>query len=258
MTATTPTTTDHVRTAPTEGLAEPGTPAGRRAPYRLAAALLVIGDVVFIVSGLFHPDHSHANDHPAAFAEYAASRHWTVIHIGQFAGLAFVLGGLLVCMLALDGRDGSPRWLARFGAASAVATLALYGALQAIDGVALKQAVDAWAHAPLAEKAAGFRTAEGIRWLEWGMRSFAQFMLGLSYLIIAGFLGTTGRLPKALSFLAGISGLAYIVDGYVLSTDGFSIPGTVPRLLALVSGVAWTVWLAVSAWRMNICVAAAT
>jgi hypothetical protein len=70
--------------------------------------------------------------------------------------------------------------------------------------------------------------------------------------------GTTRRLPKALTFLAGISGLAYIVDGHVLSTDGFSGPGTVPRLLALVSGVAWTVWLAVSAWRMNIGIAAAT
>jgi hypothetical protein len=49
-------------------------------------------------------------------------------------------------------------------------TLALYGVLQAVDGVALKQVVDAWASAPEAEKVERFATAEAIRWLEWGVR----------------------------------------------------------------------------------------
>ena len=51
-------------------------------------------------------------------------------------------------------------------------TLALYGVVMAVDGVALKQAVNAWASAPVAEKAARFASAEAIRWIEWGARSY--------------------------------------------------------------------------------------
>jgi hypothetical protein len=57
--------------------------------------------------------------------------------------------------------------VARLGAVSAAVALALYGVLQAVDGVALKQVVDAWVRAPEAEKAARFASAETIRWLEW-------------------------------------------------------------------------------------------
>ena len=47
-----------------------------------------------------------------------------------------------------------------------IAALALYGVLQAVDGVALKEAVDAGVSAPDAEKAARFGNAETVRWLE--------------------------------------------------------------------------------------------
>jgi hypothetical protein len=50
----------------------------------------------------------------------------------------------------------------------------------AVDGVALKQAVDAWANAPAAEQAPRFASAETIRWLEWGVTSSTDFMVGLS------------------------------------------------------------------------------
>jgi hypothetical protein len=56
--------------------------------------------------------------------------------------------------------------VARLGAVSAAVALGLYGVLQAVDGVALKQVVDAWVRAPEAEKAARFASAETIRWLE--------------------------------------------------------------------------------------------
>ena len=50
--------------------------------------------------------------------------------------------------------EGTPRWLGFFGAISAGVALALAGVLYAVDGVALKQAVDAWVSAPAAEQAA--------------------------------------------------------------------------------------------------------
>ena len=61
---------------------------------------------------------------------------------------------------ALDSQDGVSRAAGRFGAASAVAAMALYGALQAVDGVALKQAVNAWASAPETEKTAHYFFAQ--------------------------------------------------------------------------------------------------
>jgi len=119
------------------------------------------------------------------FATYAENAIWTAVHLGQFLGMAVMLAGLFVLDIALDAEQGAAKWTARFGAGAAVAALALYGVLQAVDGVALKQAVNAWVSAPEAEKAARFASAESIRWLEWGMRSYQNFAMGLALLLSA-------------------------------------------------------------------------
>ena len=138
-----------------------------RTSLRLSATLLLVGQLVYIVVTQFHAD-GDANNHPAVFAEYAGSATWTAVHLGQFAATAILLAGLLGLCFALDVQAGMAKWASRFGGVSAVATLGLYGVLQAVDGVALKQAVNAWASAPDAEKAARFASAEAIRWIEWG------------------------------------------------------------------------------------------
>jgi len=51
--------------------------------------------------------------------------------------------------------------------------------------------VDAWATAPDAEKAARFASAEAIRWLEWGVRSYQDFTLGLALLLAAAAVART-------------------------------------------------------------------
>jgi hypothetical protein len=43
----------------------------------------------------------------------------------------------------------------------------------------------AWTNAPDAEKAARFASAEAVRWVEWGMRSYHNFALGLALLLFA-------------------------------------------------------------------------
>ena len=116
----------------------------RRSSLRLPATLLLTGQLLYIVVTFLHTG-GEANDHHDVFAEYADSGSWTVVHLGQFAGMAIFLAGLLALSSAVDG---PARLTARFGAAAATATLALYAALQAVDGVALKQAVTAWASAP--------------------------------------------------------------------------------------------------------------
>ena len=137
----------------------------QRAP-RTPASLISGGVLLSLVAGLFHPDRAPANDHAAAFAEYAHSGAWIAVHLGQFVGMMVIVAGLLALFLVLNGQPGRSVWAGPFGAAAAVLALGLYGVLQAVDGVALKHAVDAWATAPEAERAARFASAETIRWLE--------------------------------------------------------------------------------------------
>src|SRR5947209_2723006 len=151
-----------------------------RTLLRLSATLLLVGELLSLLVGLLHPARENANNHSAAFAEYASSGNWTAVHLGQFIGIAVIIAGLLVLYFALNVHHGTAGWAGRFAAVSAVVALALYGVLQAVDGVALKQAVDAWASAPVAEKAARFASAEGIRWLEWGVRSYYSIIFGLA------------------------------------------------------------------------------
>jgi hypothetical protein len=221
-----------------------------RTSLRLSATLLLLGQLLYIVVTLFHAD-GDANNHPAVFAEYAGSGIWTAVHVGQFACMAILLAGLLALFFALDVEAGTARWAGRFGAAAAAATLALYGVVLAVDGVALKQAVNAWASAPDAEKAARFASAEAIRWLEWGVRSYQNFALGLAFLLFAAAVLRTAWVPRPIAYLMGLSGLAYLVQGWVAGSEGFSPTHTIAIVLAEVLNLAWMIWLVFTAWRMQ-------
>jgi len=221
-----------------------------RTSLRLSATLLLVGQLLYVVITLFHAD-GDANDHPAVFAEYAASGTWTAVHVGQFACMAVMLAGLLALFFALDAQLGTESWAGRFGAVSAVTTLALYGVVLAVDGVALKQAVNAWASAPDTEKAARFASAEAIRWLEWGTRSYENFTLGLAVLLFAVAVVRTAWAPRPIPYLMGLSGLAYLVQGWMAGTEGFSHTHTIAIVLAEVLNMAWMTWLLVVAWRMR-------
>ena len=107
---------------------------------RLAATLLFSGLVVFEVVGVLHP--AGANDHQLAFTNYAASWDWTAVHLAQFVCVAVLIAGLLVLFFAFNVSHGTQRWVGFFGAVSASVALALTGVVYAVDGVALKQAVD--------------------------------------------------------------------------------------------------------------------
>ena len=221
-----------------------------RPSLRLSATLLLVGQVLYIVVTQLHAD-GEANDHPAVFAEYARSGIWTAVHLGQFVAMAILLAGLLALFLAVDVPAGAASWAGRLGAASAGATLALYGALQAVDGVALKHAVDAWAAAPDAEKGARFASAEAIRWLEEGMRSYQDVVLGLALLLLAAAVGRARGVPRGIAALIGLSGLAYLAQGWVVGSHGFSRAESIAIVVAFVLDLAWMTWLLGFAWRRD-------
>jgi hypothetical protein len=219
---------------------------------RLPAALLLGGQLMYIVVTQFHPGIGEtATNHPAVFAEYATSGNWTAVHALQFAAMAVLLAGLFGLYFSVEAQAGSAAWSARFGAGMAVTALGLYGALQAVDGVANKLVDLAWVNAPAAEKAARFASAEAVRWVEWGMRSYHDFALGLALLLFAAAVVRAARVPRPIGYLMALSGLASLVQGWVVGYEGFSPTESIAIIVTWVLSLAWMIWLVVVAWRMH-------
>jgi hypothetical protein len=218
-----------------------------RNPLRLPAALLISGQLLYIGVTQLHAG-GDANDHHSIFEHYAEDRIWGFVHLGQFLAVALLVAGLWALRHALEGRS---RWvdeLGRLGALAGVVALALYGALQAVDGVALKQAVTAWANSPAAEQTARFASAESIRWLEWGMRSYHDFALGLSLLLFGAAIVSSTSTPRTIGWLMVLSAAAYFSQGWIAGTDGFTPAQSIGIVSAWALCVAWMTWLAFWAW----------
>jgi hypothetical protein len=224
---------------------------GSRSTLRLSATLLFAGVLISVAAGLFHPANAPANNHAAAFADYAASVNWTTIHLGQFVGMTGIDAGLVALFVALEPGFGTRGLVGRWAVASVIVALALYGLLQAIDGVALKQAANAWATAGGSEKSIRFASAETIRWLEWGARSYQSLMLGLSLVLFASVLVAADNISSPISYLMGLSGFAYLIQGWIIGMEGFSAGNEIAIVLSIILNLIWSAWLLIDAWRMD-------
>jgi hypothetical protein len=222
-----------------------------RDSVRLAAVLLLAGVLVTAVAGFLHAEGADANDHQAVFAVYAASQSWTAVHLGQFIGMVIITFGLVALFFALDVRGGVGVWLNRFALVSAGAAMALYGVLQAVDGVGLKQAVNAWATADVSDKAVRFAAAETVRWLEWAVRSYQSFVFGLALILFGAVIAATGRVSRPIGYLMALSGLCYLAQGWIIGSSGFSSANQIPTLLGIGLILVWTVWLLIAALRIK-------
>ena len=119
--------------------------------------------------------------------------------------------------------------------------------LQAVDGVALKWAVDAWASAPADQESAAFAAAEVARWTEYAIQSYSNILLGLT-LVLYGLAIALGTVyPRWLGWVAAGSGVAWIVHGLMVPYIGFF--DSIPRLVAIVLLSLWAFTMAVLMWR---------
>jgi hypothetical protein len=219
-----------------------------RGQLRLPAGLLLGGVVTYILVTFLHTG-GPANDHKVIFGDYAGSHDWAAVHLAQFAGMALIIAGLLTLHAALDVRAGAAAVLARLGAVFAAVALGLYGVLQAVDGVALKQAVDAWASSSGADRSARFANAETVRWLEWGTHSYHSVMLGLALVLFGVAMALSKRLPAVIGWLAALSGLSYLAQGWILGTHGFSAEDSITIEAGYVLTLTWAAWLTVLAFH---------
>ena len=82
-----------------------------------------------------------------------------------------------------------------------------------------------------------------------GRQELSKLHVG-SHLILLGIaVALSARLRRAIGYLMGLSGLGYIVQGWVLGSEGFSGTDTFAILGGYVLILAWIIWLVVVAWR---------
>jgi hypothetical protein len=174
----------------------------------------------FIVNGiqrmLLHPS-GEEDHHEEIFSEYTRSDVWVATHIAEFVLVLIALSGLLVLCHALR-REA--RFLSLLGAGALIATGATWAALQGVDGVTLKQSVDAWSSANGPEEAALFADAETIRWIEWGLQGYFRILLGLAFLLVAAAAAVSRLVPKWLAMLLALAGLLSLAIGISVAYAG--------------------------------------
>jgi hypothetical protein len=223
------------------------------AAVRLSAWLLLGGQLLYILVTQLHAG-GDANNHREIFVHYAVSSDWKGVHVAQFVAMAVIVAGLVVLGSALKAPARASAVLgAVVKSASTLAgvALALYAALQAVDGVGNQQVDTAWEHATGADKTARFASAEAMRWLEWGMRSYHDYALGLALVLLAVATAVVGRdvVPRGVAWLMGASGLAYLAQGWVVGTQGFSVADSDLIVAAWALSLAWMGWLTAAARR---------
>jgi hypothetical protein len=199
------------------GLSESRGDAPRRNDLRLAGALLLVG---FVVNGiqrmLLHPSGAE-DDHQAIFTEYAESDVWVATHFAEFVLVLVAFAGLLVLCRAV--RREAP-YLALLAAGAVIVTSATWAVLQGVDGVTLKQAVDAWGAASGTEQAARFGDAETVRWIEWGLQSYFRVVLAVAFLLLGAAAVVSRLVPSWLGVLLVVGGLLSLAVGISVGYAG--------------------------------------
>jgi hypothetical protein len=141
-----------------------------------------------------HPMNADANVPIAAFTEYAGAHYWVASHLMQLFGVLLMSAALVLLLRRL--LDGPGADFAALATAGVIAGVATAGALQAVDGIALKTMVDGWAAAPAAAKPVLFQTAFAVRQIEIGLASMTSLLFGLAVSMYGGALWLNAPLPR--------------------------------------------------------------
>ena len=215
---------------------------------RVGAVLLPLGVVVFVVAtAVFHPSREHPMDNVAVFMEYAQDDSWVATHFVQWLAALFLMGGFIPVYVSIASRVEKGVVAARFGLAAALLTAAGFTMLQAVDGIALKWAVDAYAAASAADRDALFAAALAVRWTEYALQSYSNLLLGLTVILFALATAWSNVYPRWLAWPAAGSGIAWIVHGTMVAYVGLF--DSVPRLIAIVLMAIWAFAIGHVMWR---------
>ena len=214
----------------------------------LAAAAAVIGPLVYVAVTLLHPS-GIANDHPATFRQYAMAQTWTAIHLAQLAGLVLGLVGIAGLAASLLRLQENGRLLALLAVGLAAASIPIAVALQVVDGIALKRAVDVWVAAGGTVGSASFAAATVMRWLEEGLNAVFGLTLGLAVILVGAAMVRGAVYPRWMGWIGGAIGIAVLIGAILVAETGFS---PTAQTWVLARNPALWIWTAVAGvlmWR---------
>lgn len=212
---------------------------------RTGAGCAFAGCVLLGIGTSMHPMGADPNNAIAAFTEYAADQHWIAGHLLQFVGVTLLLAFMLILSRQLRATSG----LRQVATGGAIASLALAAALQAVDGIALKSLVDAWAAAPTAEKPAAFSAAFAIRQMEIGLASLLSILFGATCALFGLLLHGDGRYPRWIGGAAFAGGAGFAAAGVAMARGSFSPVAMNMQMPASLMVLAWIVGVAAIHWR---------
>jgi hypothetical protein len=226
----------------------PDTTRSGTKPTRLTAALMVAGALSQVPLALLHPHDEQPNDSRAAFAEYARSGDWVWVHLGQYVGTLLICLGLLTMAVSLARRSGLTGQLGRLAALTAVVATAVFAVQMAVDGIALKAAVDHWAAAGGASRSASYDVAEGVRATEKGLSALFHLNNGVTLLSL-GLALAWSRSRPILGWVGAVAGVGFIVEAAVTARTGFSPAAATVALAPTLLLLAFVVGTAGALWR---------
>jgi hypothetical protein len=215
----------------------------------LAAAAAVIGPLAYVAVTLLHPPGLPGNDHAAVFREYAMSQTWVAIHLAQLAFLVAGLAGLAGVALSVLRLQENGRLLALVAAGLAVVSIPTAIALQAVDGIALKPAVDAWVAEGAAVGSASFAAARAIRWVEEGLNAALGLTLGAAAVLIGAAMARGRVYPRLMGWVGAAIGVGVLVGSVIVAETGFSPAAQVWVLARNPALWLWTAVAGLLMWR---------
>jgi hypothetical protein len=214
---------------------------------RSGAACAFIGCVLLGIGTSMHPMQADPNNAAAAFAEYAADQRWVAGHLVQFVGAALLMGFMLILSRQLRARSG----MRQVATGGAIASLAVVAVLQAVDGVALKATVDAWAAAPDADKPVALSAAFAVRQIEIGVAALLSILFGATSALFGLLIHGDGRYPRWIGGAAFAGGAGFAASGVALAKGGFSSIVLNLQMPSSLMVLAWVVGVAAIHWRRS-------
>lgn len=208
----------------------------------------IAGAIIMILSTMIHPSGEDPFNHPLVLAEYAHSELWVGIHLGQFVGtmMVFIGGFVAIYRLLANSESSIVSFLGLIGLALTIITASTFAILQAVDGVALKFAVDSWmaSSGGEEEKETIFRVAEGIRWTEYGVNSVFRLLQGTVAIVFGLAIVKSIIVNRWIGIVGVVIGLITLVAGVEVSYSAFAYPNFEGiRGISMIIFLAWVVVL---------------
>jgi hypothetical protein len=177
------------------------------------------------------------------------SQTWVAIHLAQLAALVVGLVGIAGLAASMLQLQENGRVLALLALGLAVASIPIAFALQVVDGIALKRAVDVWAAEGGTVGSPSFAAARAIRWLEEGFNAGFGLTLGLAVILVGAAMARGAVYPRWMGWIGGAIGIGVLIGAVIIGETGFS---PTAQTWVLARNPALWIWAAVAGvlmWR---------